>query len=65
LNPRATLLGLPGELRNRIYRDALIVPDRIRIDATYHTLPALLRTCREIRDEATSIHLTANRFGIQ
>ncbi|KAK4613801.1 hypothetical protein CLAFUW4_09494 [Fulvia fulva] len=63
-NPQATLLGLPGELRNRIYRLALFEENRIKIDATNHTLPPLLRTCRQIRNEATSIHLKENRFGI-
>ncbi|KAK6388876.1 hypothetical protein LTR65_007156 [Meristemomyces frigidus] len=35
LPPKASLLGLPGELQNKIFRFVLLEPDRIYVDATW------------------------------
>jgi hypothetical protein len=53
---RGSLLGLPGELRNRIYRLVIVFSDRndqIRISPENHSQPALLKSNRQIRKETT------------
>lgn len=57
------LLGIPGELRNQIYRLILVQDDPIKLTPTDHEQPALLRTCKQIRDEATSIFIEENQFS--
>ena len=61
------LLKLPGELRNRIYRFALITHDHIRLPVTTRTFPepALLATNKEIRREASSLFYSENHFMIE
>lgn len=50
------LLELAGEIRNRIYRYALLVTSTpIDITANNFQQPPLLRTCPQIRNEAASI----------
>lgn len=59
------LLGLPAELRNNIYRYALISKSRIALtDAAggFRDPPALLRVCRQISEEAESIFWAENSF---
>lgn len=58
------LLGLPAELRNRIYRFALIKPKSIDIDKIKWPThqPALLKTCKQIRREALGLFYFENRF---
>lgn len=61
------MLGIPGELRNRIYRLTLITSDdhhRIKIVSPNHDQPALLKTCRQIRSEALKIFEAENGFAI-
>ncbi|KAF7194691.1 hypothetical protein HII31_03953 [Pseudocercospora fuligena] len=70
-------LGIPAELRNRIYREALVPKadtdrDTISISPGYDdTLrelppePPLLRTCKQIREEATSIYEQENQFFVE
>lgn len=58
------LLGLPGELRNRIYRAALL-EDHIDVTNASFTEPGLLRTCKLIRHEAGPIFYTENTFEIE
>ena len=62
--PRASLLGLPGELRNVIYRLALVETDRIVIDAANPVAPqpGLLRTYRQLRNESLKIFYRENSF---
>ena len=67
------LNDLPGELRNRIYRLALVqhsnieiqVADSTKFSNSKHNALALLSTCRQIRAEATPIFFTENIFEIQ
>jgi hypothetical protein len=58
--PRASLLGLPPEIRNQIYDEVLLGDDMVDlfllIDKTNHQDPALLRVCRLLREEATSVY---------
>lgn len=58
------LLGLPAELRNRIYRFALVQPKTIDLDETkWHThQPAVLKTCKQIRREALGLFYFENKF---
>ncbi|KAK5117159.1 hypothetical protein LTR85_008927 [Meristemomyces frigidus] len=57
------LLALPPELRDEIYRFAL-VEEKIVVDATRHTTPGVLRTCRQIRKEASPIFYRENAFVV-
>ncbi|KXT18396.1 hypothetical protein AC579_8180 [Pseudocercospora musae] len=65
-NPSATskLLNLPAEMRNWIYREALCEDSWIKIDQDTFAQPALLRTCKQIRHEASSIYYHENRFEV-
>lgn len=64
------LLELPAELRNRIYEYVLGPPNRMRIDsssARYSSacklqFPPLLRTCQQIRAEASGIWYSSTTF---
>lgn len=56
------LFTLPAELRNEIYRLVLLSQSRITIGARNHEQPALLRTCRQLREETSSIFYDENRF---
>ncbi|KAK5168810.1 uncharacterized protein LTR77_006119 [Saxophila tyrrhenica] len=59
LRKRASLLGLPAELRNVIY--FMVLNNNtggyldLSIDASNHQQPAILRTSRQIREEAIKI----------
>lgn len=59
-------LDLPGELRNHIYRYSLVTVDSIAItDGGKVPLwmpPAVLATCRQIRNEALPIYYIENSF---
>jgi hypothetical protein len=59
------LMGLPGELRNRIYRYAITEESTIVIDR--HTWashqPALLKTCKQVRYEALPIFYAENEIS--
>lgn len=64
---RTSLLGLPGEIRNKIYRHALVVHDTSHQPGSdlldpIPEQPALLRTCEQIRSEAASIYYAENQF---
>ncbi|KAK4613958.1 hypothetical protein CLAFUW4_09623 [Fulvia fulva] len=56
------LLQLPAELRNQIWREALVKDDNERIDLAHLPKPSLLCTCRQIEAEALRIFFFANRF---
>ncbi|KAK5117158.1 hypothetical protein LTR85_008926 [Meristemomyces frigidus] len=64
VHTRPTLLGLPAELRNQIYRYTLLSDDVIVIDGTNHDEPYLLHTSRQVRKEALSIYREENKFVI-
>lgn len=57
------LLALPGELRNAIWRYALVEEDAvvIRPDAIHRPRP-LLAVCKQIREEAVGIYFAENTF---
>ncbi|KAK5127478.1 hypothetical protein LTR85_006817 [Meristemomyces frigidus] len=57
-----TFLGLPGELRNRIYRLALLSDLAIPVTAQHFQEPTLLYACKQIRHEAVSIYYGENEF---
>ena len=69
------LLKLPSELRNRIYELSLIEAFRYRdvsVIVSDHTIwpptwssSALLRTCRAICNEASSMYYSRNTFAIK
>lgn len=60
--PTCRLLQLPGELRNKIYRYALITNSRIQLALTHFDEPGILQTCRTIRQETETIFLAENTF---
>ncbi|EME49152.1 hypothetical protein DOTSEDRAFT_49466 [Dothistroma septosporum NZE10] len=65
--PRATFFSLPGELRNKIYRLALVKGRTIVLDADQLELlergdPALLRSNNRVKAEAHRIYFEENMF---
>lgn len=62
---KSPLLSLPPEMRNRIYRFALVEEDDIEIPSggPFPSDPPLLRTCSQIRGEAISIFYLENTFS--
>ncbi|KAK0831457.1 hypothetical protein LTR73_002839 [Friedmanniomyces endolithicus] len=61
--PESPFLRIPGELRNEIYRYALLEDDTIKINK--HTKPAqpgVLQTNRQLRKEAGDIYYHENTF---
>ena len=52
-------------MRNRIYREVLVCPGRIRINDRHYQQPALLKCCWQIRAEACSIYYGENYFVLQ
>ncbi|KXL44733.1 hypothetical protein M433DRAFT_270802 [Acidomyces richmondensis BFW] len=63
--PRLSLLGLPGELRNKIYRHVLVSPRQpLRVKQQTCNQPALLQTCTQARYEALTIYYLENRFRL-
>lgn len=59
-----TLLSLPGELRNRIYRYTLGSPQAIAVSSKGYERSGLLSACRQIRHEALQIFYHENAFDI-
>ncbi|KAI7362801.1 hypothetical protein KC336_g21649, partial [Hortaea werneckii] len=55
-------LQLPGELRNQIYRYALVSDKAIEITPTGPGEPPLLSTCVTIRRETKGIYYPENNF---
>lgn len=63
--PRASLLGVPAEIKNRIWELVLVRRDEIFIEAGKNNQePGLLRTCRQIRAEASEMFFTQNFFYV-
>ncbi|KAF2092668.1 hypothetical protein NA57DRAFT_62194 [Rhizodiscina lignyota] len=60
-----SFLALPGEIRNMIYRFALLadVPLKIRVESAPQE-PPLLCTCHQIRAEARKIFYSDNGFSV-
>ncbi|KAK4613692.1 hypothetical protein CLAFUW4_09170 [Fulvia fulva] len=65
-NSKCHLLELPAELRNRIYRYSLLEDRQSGIDIYPQTFaqPPLIRTCNQIRAEASSIYYSENTFYV-
>jgi hypothetical protein len=59
------LLSLPGELRNRIYRFAIIGHRALEIDAARWSThqPPLLKTCKQVRHEALRLFYIENKIS--
>ncbi|KXT13886.1 hypothetical protein AC579_2644 [Pseudocercospora musae] len=63
--PRASLLGLPAELLNRIYREVLVCNFKISILAVNKPqYPSLITTCRKTYRESRLIYLEENKFSL-
>ncbi|KAM3420865.1 hypothetical protein BST61_g4104 [Cercospora zeina] len=63
--PQSLFFALSPELRNKIYRDVLVQPDKIRISTamTQPPLePGILLVNRQIRQEARAIYYYENHF---
>ncbi|KXT15704.1 hypothetical protein AC579_144 [Pseudocercospora musae] len=61
VSPRPPILALPSELRNAIYRLALVDNDWITIDENFRE-PGILQSCRQIRQEARMMWCQRNNF---
>lgn len=67
-SPEPPLLKLPAELRNRIYEMVLLDATTTHVTTAkakpdWHS-PGLLRTCHQIRSEASSIYYAVNIFRV-
>ncbi|KAF7190922.1 hypothetical protein HII31_08081 [Pseudocercospora fuligena] len=63
--PRASLLGLPAELLNRIYREVLVENFKIPIlEMNKPQYPGLITVCRKTYQESRLIYLEENTFEI-
>ncbi|KAK3686675.1 hypothetical protein LTR37_019606 [Vermiconidia calcicola] len=58
------LLALPGELRNKIWRYTLVEPVKINVTTTGPGDPAVIRTCKSVRNEARAIYYRENDFRL-
>lgn len=63
--PKASILGMPERVRQKIFRLALIEHEPIHITSSSHKQPALLRTCQQLRLEALWIFENFNTFCIE
>lgn len=63
--PESRFLDLPAELRNDIYRHAILKDKKILVTTSGIDEPSLLRACKQIRDEALPIYYAENRFTLQ
>lgn len=61
---QSPLLKLPGELRNRIYRSALLEQPYVTVGRAAFVEPGLLLVCHQIRREAAPIYYGENKFRI-
>ncbi|PPJ57822.1 hypothetical protein CBER1_00176 [Cercospora berteroae] len=59
------LFGLPGELRNRIYRLVLLEQNAIQVVDTGYARPGLLTTCQQIANESTVLYYEENKFDVR
>ncbi|KAK4890306.1 hypothetical protein LTR27_010949 [Elasticomyces elasticus] len=58
------LLALPPELRNRIWEHTVSREPHVTIDKETWRQPPLLRTCKQIRQEAAPMYYGLNKFSI-
>lgn len=59
------LLQLPPELRNIIYRRAVVTSNKIRIKSDCIREPPLLLVCKQIRQEACDLYYYENEFTVK
>ena len=62
--PGSRLLALPGEIRNIIYKMVLELDSNLAITSQPFPEPPLLRTCKAVRREASSIFYYGNKFEV-
>ncbi|KAK4611195.1 uncharacterized protein CLAFUR5_13878 [Fulvia fulva] len=62
--PPSRLLGVPGELRNRIYRYVLLQESPIIVTDTGFDRPGLMSTCKAVRTETVKIYYEENKFTV-
>ena len=58
------ILGLPAEVRNRIFRFALLEADQIELSASSPIPPGLLSVSKQIREETLYLYYGENHFTI-
>ncbi|TKA66663.1 hypothetical protein B0A55_09028 [Friedmanniomyces simplex] len=63
--PMSPFLDLPRELRDQIYRFALLSPEPIIISRHCEFQPGLLRTNRQLRNETLEIWFTENELQLE
>ena len=61
---QSKLFALPGEIRSMIYKMVLELDSNVVITSQPFPEPAILRTCKAIRREASSIFYYGNKFEI-
>lgn len=59
------LLALPGELRNHIYRYAVVESEKVTVKPHSPPPPALLSVCRSIREDCGTIYYCENIFELE
>lgn len=55
---------IPPEIRNSIWRNVLVSSDPIHVTKDQPHQPSLLRTCTQVREEASSIYFNENQFEL-
>lgn len=64
--PTASLLGLPGEIRNTVYDMILLSPTPLQIlDTSIPVQPPLTMVCHQLRAEALPLFYARNTFSIK
>lgn len=58
------LQSLPAELRNRIYRETFNHDEPVTITSNHFPEPALLRVCKQLRNEASPIFYGERTFKV-
>ncbi|KAK3723934.1 hypothetical protein LTR37_001418 [Vermiconidia calcicola] len=59
------LLAIPAEIRNAIFKQALVQSRSVQINSRPTRVPGLLGVCKQIRDETIKSFYTLNTFEVQ